>query len=88
MGILNYNHLTMSLTNYFQAQLLVPTWSGLGPSSSNPILQFLAFILIVNPNQFSQVSKMSPLKKIFIALFILEVFKHFETYLFLTHFGG
>ena len=47
MGILNYNHLTMSLTNYFQAQLLVPTWSGLGPSSSNPILQFLAFILIV-----------------------------------------
>ena len=45
MGILNYNNLAMSPTNFFQ--LLVLTWSGLGPSSSNPILQFLAFILIV-----------------------------------------
>ena len=45
-------------------------------------------ILPVNPNQFSQVSKMSPPKKFFIALFVLEEFKHFETHLFLTHFGG
>ena len=61
---------------------------------SNQSIPLASLLLIVDlPFSLTLISsprcqKCPPLKKIFIALFVLEEFKHFETHLFLTHFGG
>ena len=42
----------------------------------------------INPNQLSPGQKCPGHNFFFNALFVSEHFKHFEIYLFLTHFGG
>ena len=42
----------------------------------------------INPNQLSPGQKCPGDNFFFNALFVSEHFKHFEIYLFLTHFGG
>ena len=44
--------------------------------------------LAINPNQLSPGQKCPGVNFFFNALFVSEHFKHFEIYLFLTHFGG
>ena len=43
---------------------------------------------LINPNQLSPGQKCPGDNFFFNALFVSEHFKHFEIYLFLTHFGG
>ena len=46
------------------------------------------YILVINPNQLSPGQKCPGDNFFFNAFFVSEHFKHFEIYLFFTHFGG
>ena len=53
-----------------------------------PSYYVLHICVLINPNQLSPGQKCPGDNFFFNALFVSEHFKHFEIYLFLTHFGG